>query len=101
MRTACAGRGAGGSGRLNDEGIGFAVEAYEYVGDAGIAGSLLGVGEGERERADVDMFVYFEICLVPSKRLGQDRLASVNVYEEEFYKNEMNRWYIWLKGSEE
>lgn len=46
---------------MNDEGIGFAVEAYEYVGDAGIAGSLLGVGDGVRERADVDMFVYFEI----------------------------------------
>jgi hypothetical protein len=47
----------GGNGRLNDDGIGFAVEAYEYVGEAGMGGSLLGDGEGEREQTDI-------ICLL-------------------------------------
>ena len=63
VRTAWMGRGVGGRGRLNDDGIGFAVDAYEYVGDAGTGGSLLGVGEGERDRTGEDMFV---VCLLPT-----------------------------------
>jgi hypothetical protein len=47
FRTECADCGGGGRGRLKADGIGRAVEAYEYVGDAGIGGSAL--GEGGRE----------------------------------------------------
>jgi hypothetical protein len=59
------GRGVGGRGRLNEEGIWFAVDAYEYVGEAGTGGSLLGVGEGERDRTEEDiLFVYFLLLIV-------------------------------------
>jgi hypothetical protein len=47
LSTECVGCGGGGRGRLKADGIGRAVEAYEYVGDAGIGGSV--VGDGGRE----------------------------------------------------
>lgn len=48
MRTACTGRGGGGSGKLKVD-KGLAVEAMEYTGDPGIAGSWEGVGEAGRD----------------------------------------------------
>ena len=44
LRTAWGCRGGGGRGRLKELGIGIEVLAYEYVGDAGTGGRLLGEG---------------------------------------------------------
>lgn len=44
LRTAWGGRGGGGSGRLKELGMGIAVLAHEYVGDAGTGGRSLGEG---------------------------------------------------------
>ena len=61
--TAC-GRwgGGGGRGRLNEDGIGLAVLAYEKEGEPGIGGRALGVGDGGRSSKGAVMvgrvFVY-------------------------------------------
>lgn len=47
MRMACAGRGAGGRGRLYCP-MGCAVDAIENTGDAGTGGSCEGDGEAPR-----------------------------------------------------
>lgn len=44
LSTAWGARGGGGRGRLKELGIGFAVLAYEYVGDEGMGGRADGVG---------------------------------------------------------
>ncbi len=69
LRTAWGGRGGGGRGRLKELGIGFAVLAYEYVGDAGTGGRALGEGgrlvvailfEG-RGRIEIRLFVLMQM----------------------------------------
>lgn len=55
VKTAWAGRGGGGSGKLNCE-RGFAVDAIEYTGDPGTGGSCEGVGDAGRECCSEAMF---------------------------------------------
>lgn len=60
VRMACAGRGAGGRGRLYCE-MGFAVEAIENTGDAGTGGSCEGDGEAARV-SSVDAMMSLRLC---------------------------------------
>lgn len=49
----------------------MAVDAYEYVGEPGIGGSLLGVGDGARESQHSEgaiLFVYFRVRCGRSQR---------------------------------
>lgn len=61
VRTAWAGRGGGGSGRLYED-SGFAVEAYEYVGEAG-KGTWEGEGDGGRPEAEAFVDIVAVGCL--------------------------------------
>lgn len=70
MRTAWAGRGGGGSGRLKDDN-GLAVDATEYTGEDGTGGSCEGVGEAERVPVGEAMVRLW--CVISSRgRDGRD-----------------------------